>query len=363
MKSRALRRDHTVIATAAGMFGLGLIAVNAVWPSAFTIFIAVGGVIGAFVVIYEVRLTKRIAQAEFIRDLQSGFAVDPNIGEIWRKLLLKEDIQAADRPMVSNYLTFFETLYILLAQGALELPLTDDLFRNRFFTAIGDKGILDTALIREAGAFTNIHHLVEIWHQYLLGARIPIHAGYYSYVKALTEAKGYEIVRLHETDLPALVDLQERVIRALDDSSWLRSNTDVMLKECLIDHISVGARWEGELVAVAILYDGGDSDESIRKSLFHDPAGCDSSVNLKVVLSLPEHRRAGLSRALVELLEREATELDKVEILCTIHPKNVPSKSLFKLLGYRRVGRIKTKYGGREVFARTLPTRSKRWAR
>ena len=34
-----------------------------------------------------------------IRDLQSGFSSDANINELWRKLLLKEQISSTDRPL------------------------------------------------------------------------------------------------------------------------------------------------------------------------------------------------------------------------------------------------------------------------
>lgn len=363
MKTRALRKKSTVTAIAAVLFGLGLIAINVLWSAAFGVFIAVGGVIGALMVIYEVRLTKRIAHAEFIRDLQSGFAADQNIGELWRKLLLKEEVTPTDRPLVSSYLTFFETIHLLVNKGVIDLSLTDDLFRNRFFTAIGNRGILDTALISQAGVFANIHDLIETWHAYLLAHGIPIPAGYYSYIKALTEAKGYEIVRLEAQDLPALLDLQEEVMEALSDKSWLRANTDVILKECLTDHVTLGVRQDGELVTAAVLYDGGRTDENIRGYSTDNETELDRSLNLKLVLALSTHRRSGLSRTLLELLEQQASELGKAEVMCTIHPKNVPSKSLFKLLGYQRVGSVNTKYGKRHVFARSLPTLDKRWAR
>ncbi|MFT4299980.1 MAG: hypothetical protein QM597_10130 [Aeromicrobium sp.] len=114
---RSLRREHLVIGTVALFFGVGLIVISATWPEAFGVFIAIGGVVGALMVLYEVRLTKQIAQAEFIRDLQSGFASDENIGTLWKKLLLKEPITEADRPLVSSYLTFFETLHLLVSRA------------------------------------------------------------------------------------------------------------------------------------------------------------------------------------------------------------------------------------------------------
>ena len=194
MKLRAIRRDHIVLTVGAALFALGLVTINLLWPDTFGLFIAIGGFVGALMIIYEVRLTKRLAQAEFIRDLQTGFASDANIGELWRKLLLNEEITGDDRALISSYLTFFETLHLLFTRGTLDLALTDDLFRNRFFMAVGNKGVLETALVKEAGSFANIHDLIATWHDYLLANEIPIHAGYYGYVEALTEAKGYDIV-------------------------------------------------------------------------------------------------------------------------------------------------------------------------
>ena len=345
------------------LFALVLVAIDVLWPAAFGVFIAVGGTIGALVVVYEVRLTKRLAQAEFIRDLQTCFSSDANIGELWRKLLLKEEITTVDRAVVSSYLTFFETVHLLIDKGALDLELTDNLFRNRFFTAVGNKDVLETALVKEAGSFANIHDLIATWHEYLLANEIPIHPGYYDYIEAVAKAKGYEIVRLGEQDLTELEDLQEQVLATFRDASWLRANTDVMLKECLVSQVTLGARCNGRLVAAAVLYDGGDSHENIKHYFTDDPDKLKDSINLKLVVALREHRQKGLSRTLVELLEKEASDLGKAEIMCTIHPKNEPSKSLFGTLGYARVGKVPTTYGKRWVFARKLPVRDRRWAR
>ena len=193
--------------------------------------------------------------------------------------------------------------------------------------------------------------------------RIPVHAGYYSYITAVTQAKGYDVVRLAEQDLGDLVELQDRVLGTLKDDEWLRANTDVMLKECLTSHVTLGARFDGQLVAAGILYDGGDTDESIKKYFTDDAEELERSINLKLVLALQEHRHKGLSRTLVELLEQQATAAGKSEIMCTIHPRNEASQSLFQLLGYVRCDDVTTSYGTRAVFARALPSPDKHWAR
>ncbi|MGL5825979.1 MAG: GNAT family N-acetyltransferase, partial [Nocardioides sp.] len=332
MRLRVLRQDHTVIAAAAVMFGLGLAAINILWPKVFVVTVAIGGILGAFMVLYEVRLTKRLAQAEFVRDLQSSFADNDNIQAIWAKLLLGEEIVPGDRPAVSNYLTFFETLHLLIADGTLDLAVADDLFRNRFFKAIGDKGILETALAREKDSFANIHDLIRVWHDYLIDRQVPMHAGYYAYVKGMLEARGYEVRRLAAGDLPELLRLEEEVLHDLRPHTWMRANGDEILGECLSNpkHTTMGALDGGRLVAAAVLFDGERTTENIRHYFTDDPDALKATINLKLVLVTPgNHRRAGLGRTLVELLEQDAADRGKKELICTIHRDNAKSRSLF----------------------------------
>jgi ribosomal protein S18 acetylase RimI-like enzyme len=350
------------VVTGVVLFVVGLFIVDIAWPKGFNVFIAISGGVGALFVLYEVRLTKQIAQAEFIRDLNDGFASDENVKELWRKLLLKEEIGPGDRHLVSSYLTFFETIHLLLVRGVLEFALIDDLFRNRFFTAIGNRGVQDTALIREAGAFTNIHDLIDYWHRYLLERGIAPHAGYYAYVRGVARAKGFEIRPVGPEDLGALEKLQRFVQEALPEQEWLRSNSADMLTECLEHHVALGA-WRGDdLVAAGILYDAGAGSESIAKYL-DDEKPLEESINLKLIMVSPAEQRSGLGRTLVELLEEVATDRGKARILCTIHPGNRPSQALFTSLGYVRERRVDTHYGPRHVFGRPLPSLVRAWAR
>lgn len=362
MKRKPVRKEQVFIATLAVFFVIGLIGVHAAWPKAFGVFIAIGGTAGALMVLYEVRLTKQIAQAEFIRELQSSYSTDPRIGELWNKLLLGETITSADRALMSNYLTFFETLHLLQKRGALDLELADELFRNRFFTAIGNRDILRTTLMKDPSSFGNIHALVAAWHAHLLEKGKPIHPGYYTYIEELSFAKGYELVELGPEDLDDLLALQQVVLSSLENKPWLRENAPEMFAECLAvpapggpQHRVLGFRKDGELAAAGILFDGQTGDESIRGYFTDDDAKKRASINLKLVLADSRHRRAGLARTVVELLEREATAMGRDEVMCTIHPKNLPSQRLFGKLWYRRhPKRVATKYGPRLVFFREL---------
>lgn len=369
MRVRVRRREHAIVLFIAFFFILSLVAVNAVWPQGFTVFIAIGGTVGALMVLYEVRLTKQIAQAEFIRDLQTSFASDPQIGELWRRLLLDEKIEASDRHLMSSYLTFFETVYLLQDRGALDLSMMDDLFRNRFFTAVGHPVVLRETLLKKVGAFTNIHELIAVWYQHLLTQRKPIHDGYYSYIEAVVEAKGFELVELNASHLDELLALQATVLESLDHQEWLRENSAETLLECLRantgngGHFAMGAMHGGKLVAAAILYDGGNGDESIKRYLTDDDALIKSSINLKLVLADPKQRRHRLGATLVKLLEQRAYKLGRREILCTIHPRNKPSSALFTKLGYAKASTVSTSYGKRAVYARSLRSIDAHWIR
>lgn len=362
------------------IFILGLVAVNAVWPQGFTVFIAIGGTLGALMVLYEVRLTKQIAQAEFIRDLQTSFASDPNITELWKKLLLEEEIIPEDRALMSSYLTFFETVHLLQSRGAIDLSLIDELFRNRFFTAVGHPVVLRQTLVKSVGAFTNIHSLINAWYEHLINSKKPVHQGYYSYVRAVIEAKGFSVRELGTSDLGDLLDLQEHVLSALGDKPWLRSNPAQAFAECLDPkpsseasgvspdrvpgHHVVGAFRGEQLVAAAILFDAGAGNESIKRYLTgEEEDGLEDAINLKLVLADPAHRRHKLGASLIKLLEQRAYELGRREILCTIHPQNVPSARLFSGLGYRKSKKVATSYGTRHVYVRTLKTIDAHWIR
>lgn len=345
-----------------GGFLLILFLAYFLWREAFSVVLAVGGLVGALVILYEVRLTKRIAQAEFIRDLNDGFTSNDRIDELWRKLLLGESITASDRHLVSTYLTFFETVHLLLKRDVIDFGLIDDLFRNRFFTAVGNTGIQGIALLRDGSAFTNIHLLIRNWRDHLLAAGLRLPDGYYSYVRGAAAQRGYQIEQLAPEDLEALLALQEQVVASLPRGSWLRRNTPEMLGGCLADHVVLGARRDGELVAAGILFDGGAGPESIKGYLSDDPDELAAACNLKLILVAPTARRAGLGRTIVELLEQRALSTGKREILCTVHPRNQPSRRLFADLGYRRRLRKSTSYGTREVLSRELPPPVGGWA-
>ena len=349
--SRGLLANVLVVATAL----VALVVIYFWVPQAFTVALAIGGLIGAVVVLYEVRLTKRIAQAEFIRLLNDGFVGDSNITELWRKILVGEMIGPQDRHLTSAYLTFFETLRVLMGRGVIDFTLVDDLFRNRFFRAVGNPGIQSTALLSDGQSFLNVHHLLEDWRKYLRAKRIRLPDGYFSYATARAAGHGFALRRLVPSDLAALLQLQDDVLADIQ-GPLLRANSPEVFQDCLQNQFVLGAIREGRLVAAGILLDVGQEDENIQTYLSRDSDAIEASCNLKLVLVEPNSRGFGVAKLIVEQLEREASLRGRRHILCTIHPKNRLSQRLFGGLGYRRRKRVVTSYGVRYVFELELPT-------
>lgn len=362
MRVRVRRREHTFVGLVALFFIFGMVGVNAVWPAGFATFVAIGGTVGALMVLYEVRLTKVIAQAEFIRDLQTSFAADSQVMELWSKLLRNEPITAHDRPLMSSYLTFFETVYLLHIRGAVDLAMIDDLFRNRLFTAIGHPAVLEHALLKSASSFVNVHALINEWYRYLASRGVPLHPGYFAYLRAVATSKGIETRNLNVADIDQLLALQDAVLASMPDRAWLRENPREALLACLdggdgapdAGHRVLGAWSDGELIAAAILFDPGDGPESIKKYVSDDAKQIAQAVNLKLVLADPRYRRERVGTLLVKLLEERVYEMGRDEILCTIHPRNAASIGLFSSLGYAKAGSARTSYGARSVYSRRL---------
>ena len=71
-----------------------------------------------------------------------------------------------ERVKVSNYLTFFETIYILYKRGVIDFEILDDLFAYRFFTAVHNSHFVREKLKQQPYNFINIFCLEYEWLKY-----------------------------------------------------------------------------------------------------------------------------------------------------------------------------------------------------
>ena len=68
--------------------------------------------------------------------------------------------------MVSNYLTFFETVNLLIEDGVLTLEVIDNLFAYRFFLAVHSQFVQESKIIPQPENFVNIFKLERKWLDY-----------------------------------------------------------------------------------------------------------------------------------------------------------------------------------------------------
>jgi len=150
-----------------------------VWISLLSI---IGLIDTIAIAIAEFRKSKEISRATFIVELNQTFIENEQYKRVYDALQNcldnkcrhinsgcicdKECMLDIDKSIISNYLTFFETLYILIQRGVVSYDIVDDLFAYRFFLVVHSKLVQQKKLIPQPENFRNIFNLEKEWIQY-----------------------------------------------------------------------------------------------------------------------------------------------------------------------------------------------------
>lgn len=162
-----------------------------------------------------------------------------------------------------------------------------------------------------------------------------------------------------ESDLTAILKLQEEAFQYLDDQSMLRRNTSETLQSCLREpHYTLGAYDHDKLAAFSILYDGKDTAENLGRELYLQSDELRTCVNLKLVIVSVKYRGRGLQKKLMDQLLQTAEERGYNIVCATVSPQNIYSIENFKACGFQYV-KIVEKYGGlkRNIYSYYSPTK------
>ncbi len=149
--------------------------------------------------------------------------------------------------------------------------------------------------------------------------------------------------------------LQESAFEHIDNPDLLRRNSREMLLSCLVEHCTLGAFYNGQLIAFAVLYDGGDTDENIGFDIGLSGDAVKDVINMKLIIVSPEYRGNGLQGKLMARLEAVAVEKGKKLICATVSPLNSFSCNNFIKSGYA-FHSTKEKYGGllRSIYVKRI---------
>lgn len=174
--------------------------------------------------------------------------------------------------------------------------------------------------------------------------------------KQKIKAEEFLLAPCDATHLDAICNLQEEAFFHLTNPDLLRRNARETLAACLQDpHFTLGAFYGGRLVAFAMLYDGGNTDENIGRDIGIAEDELSTVMNMKLVIVSPDFWGNGLQVRLMLALESVAAARGKHLLCGTADPANVYSCRNFLKAGYAFHSR-KQKYGGlvRDIYCKNI---------
>ena len=166
----------------------------------------IGVVFTVLFTIQQIIGSKEIARATFIMDLNQNYVNNPDFMNIYNNLQSSLDNMQSnqkadeydltieiDKSSISNYLTFFETIYILKNRGVISFDIIDDLFAYRFFLAVHSELFQKNKLGTQPDNFKNIFKLEYEWLEYRIrigkNSRKKLDEAYNKYINMSAEEK------------------------------------------------------------------------------------------------------------------------------------------------------------------------------
>lgn len=372
-----------------------------------TLLEAVGIIPSIILAIIQLRESKEISRAEFITELNRSFVENADYKKVYDALQAIYDGEegaearglALTKGEISNYLTFFETLYLLCTKGVVSFDIIDDLFAYRFFLAAHSKIVQESKIRTQPENWRNIFRLEREWLDYrvkigknseerlkscrdefrscegdmakedqlcwknvyemrqLEALLTPENYDIYRGKKegpAIFDAKEFQYAVCTAKDVPDILALQDAVIGTLEAPELLRKNTAEMFESCTqAPNVTLGVRYRGKLVALAILFVPGDDEENLARYIRPEFASR-VTANYKLCIVDREFRGNSLQVILGRKLEKYAAEAGAELICATVSPDNEYSERNMLRLGYRKVKSIQ-KYGfSRNLFCKAL---------
>ena len=129
-------------------------------------------IFGAFTFWFEMRTVHEIAEGEFILNLNNCFIENPLLNEFYKHLYFDEPLTEEDWMPLITYLTFFETLLVLIQRNIISIRVIDDLFASRFFSLTANRQVQEKDLLPYPEVNRNIFTLDYLWRQYRKKAKL-----------------------------------------------------------------------------------------------------------------------------------------------------------------------------------------------
>jgi hypothetical protein len=134
-------------------------------------------IVSAILIWTELKQTKKIQEAEFVVSLNQSYVENETYAKVYTCLeqayIDKMEPNLA-RIEISNYLTFFETMYLLINKKVINYKVLNDLFAYRFFLAVHSEYVQSEKLVKNPDNFRNIYKLEKEWIEYRKKEKLTI---------------------------------------------------------------------------------------------------------------------------------------------------------------------------------------------
>lgn len=169
-----MKRKNRLLFTVIIVFGITYTLVNTIGETDWIkgILTSVVTVVGVSVILFQLKRDKDIAEADFILNLNNTFVQDEGIKKIYdllRKNVNNEDseyLNEEDRKYVVDYLTFFETVYILYKKEIFTMKELNKMFAYRFFIAVNNPEVRRLELDENGEFFDALYLLYKDWKKF-----------------------------------------------------------------------------------------------------------------------------------------------------------------------------------------------------
>lgn len=164
-----------IIFLIASLMAIYTYAVDSAFKEVMTVVVSL---IAAFGVFYQTKKNTDTSKADFILGLQEDFTSNSQFAELFEycwECFNNEDEKCEktlenyienNRIVLLNYLTFFESIYLMYEQHVVDMEILDELFGRRFFIVVSNVIVQELDLKKNGKYYTNVYYLYKEWYSY-----------------------------------------------------------------------------------------------------------------------------------------------------------------------------------------------------
>ena len=314
---------------------------------------AFGGLLG---LLLQLKDSKDFNEGSFITQLNDSFNNNEAIQRIYRKLQMNEPISDSDTPDIVAYLTYFETVWVLLKKNILDFDTLDNLFSYRFFLAVTNPDIQRISLIRYDSEYINLYMLEKKWSEYAASHSFfkpspfslkNVNPNYELLTSGKFNARKDTIIRkADKNDAKEIHNLMKKVFDGLEDKTlFVCDNEEYVLSQLTETGFGVVAEHNGRIIGSFIARYPDDSPDNLGIDISLSEGELPKVVHFESIVVDEEYRGNNLQQKMILFAEGLVNRKVYRHLLATVSPANAPSLKSFEKNGFSRIV-TKEKYNG-----------------